>query len=307
VDDQRGILWAASHKTLYALGFDGDLRFTVPVPWVNREGKGRTCIADGIGGDVCVDKDGKKGKPQTLVFEYTGLGCAGSNNSQSGKAGCSGSVDGASIISLRISKGHYLQPSQYNVALGDQFTVTARKGFPSEIVLDLISEGLKESNTIHTSCSKPLAVGDQFGSLLLVGFTPSAGHDRAGYGGKDDDWNKKGDEDKNWKKQGSSYQDKGRGEKEDRDNNWNKREKSTSHKGGVARDDRYKGKDDKGDRDKDTDDDDDGHKSSGKKDDRDKNSDDDDDDDGDKDRGDGDGGNSQVVLTVNSNDGFLLR
>ena len=208
VDEQRTVLWAASHKTLFGLDFDGALRLTVPVPRVSRKGNGVTCTVDSVGGDVCVDRDGKKRKPQALVFEYTGDGCAGSNNSQSSKSKCSDSVDGASMIGLRIAKGHYLQLSQDSVALGGEFTITSAKGFPSEIVLDLISGRLKESNKIHTSCSKPLAVGDQFGSLLLVGFTPSAGHDREGHDGKDDDRNKKGDKDD---------RDKDRGEKHDRD------------------------------------------------------------------------------------------
>jgi hypothetical protein len=48
------------------------------------------------------------------------------------------------------------------------------KEFPSEIEFDIRQGGVTlQSLRFHTSCSQPLLVGDQFGSVIVTGFFPA--------------------------------------------------------------------------------------------------------------------------------------
>jgi hypothetical protein len=127
------------------------------------------------------------GKPQGLVFEYTGGDCSASTNDQEGKAKCEGPGPGPGAVEVKYSgkgKKHItLTPEGEVVVTGG--------GLDSFVILEASRKGKKgkklESNTkleikqggdvvqkleIHTSCSKPLNVGDVFGSLTLREFIP---------------------------------------------------------------------------------------------------------------------------------------
>jgi hypothetical protein len=112
------------------------------------------------------------GKPRVLVFKYTGDGCGATTNNQSGKVVCTDEnpyVAGpVQVIAIASNKAPTV------VVNGNMVTVTADgKKLASQIDLE-IRQGstLLQSLSIHTSCSKPLNVEDQFGSLLLTQFIP---------------------------------------------------------------------------------------------------------------------------------------
>jgi hypothetical protein len=115
------------------------------------------------------------GKPTSLTFQYTGGGCAASNNPQSGKATCSGSIDPALPIVVRSLNGYTISPTVVNP--GGTFVVSAGS-FAAQstfILSNNIAGGGEVTNSIHTSCSQLLEVGNIFGDLTLVGFNGQAG------------------------------------------------------------------------------------------------------------------------------------
>ncbi len=112
------------------------------------------------------------GKPTSLTFRYTGGGCAASNNPQSGKFTCSGSVNSALPISVANSNGYTISPTM--VAPGGEFTVSAGS-FKAQSGFTLTNAGGTETLSIHTSCSQTLEVGNVFGDLTLVGFNGQTG------------------------------------------------------------------------------------------------------------------------------------
>ena len=119
-----------------------------------------------VGGTSCED-----GKPQRLVFEYTGESCSASNNTQEDKFECSGSP-GSGTVSISLEKdSDKINVSPGSVSPGDSVTISGEdnKGkLKSSVELNVGGQFLD----IHTSCSAPLQVGDQFGSLILREFVP---------------------------------------------------------------------------------------------------------------------------------------
>ena len=67
-------------------------------------------------------------------------------------------------------------PGGESINAGDLVTITAESGktkLESNTKLEIMQGGtLLQELEIHTSCSQPLNIGDQFGSLVLVGFIP---------------------------------------------------------------------------------------------------------------------------------------
>jgi hypothetical protein len=116
----------------------------------------------------------EKRKPTQVVFEYTGEPCSASNNSQDpGKATCSGPLMGETPIQVVVtSDAVTVSPSTEVVSTGPPptlvtFTATADR-LKSEISFDIRQGGVTlQSLTVHTSCSQPLAVNDQFGSMRV--------------------------------------------------------------------------------------------------------------------------------------------
>jgi hypothetical protein len=116
------------------------------------------------------------GKPVELVFEYTGESCASRPaNDQSGKFKCSGTPRANAPVKL-VVKDASVDPAGETIHVGDQVTVTAKGDkFKADGRFSVIQDGKTvQSLTIHLSCSKPLNIGDRFGSLTLRGMTVSA-------------------------------------------------------------------------------------------------------------------------------------
>ncbi|MEE2665080.1 MAG: hypothetical protein VX681_13265 [Myxococcota bacterium] len=135
-----------------------------------------------------------KGRVKSLVFEYTGLGCAASNNPQGydpelvtgrkGKALCRGATrhdtvgaTGQNGVRIRVKDGRkrltYLDQSDINV--GDEVVVEAsavgRKSLRGSLKVWIYdSAGARiELNRFKSNCRKAeyLGAGDQYGSLRL--------------------------------------------------------------------------------------------------------------------------------------------
>jgi hypothetical protein len=114
------------------------------------------------------------GKPTSLTFKYTGGGCGASNNPQSGKFICSGSVNTA--LPITVSNQDSYQQSTTTVSPGG--TITFTKGgstLSAQSDFTLTNSGGTEKLSIHTSCSQPLHIGDVFGDFTLVGFNGQTG------------------------------------------------------------------------------------------------------------------------------------
>ncbi len=116
-------------------------------------------------------------KPKQLVFEYTGLPCSATTNTQEGRFSCSepNPLMGTSPIQIVITKDLAdvtASPSMQVVTTTSEVTFTASGAkLKAETQFDIVQDGtVMQSLNIHTSCSKPLNVGDQFGSMKLVEF-----------------------------------------------------------------------------------------------------------------------------------------
>lgn len=120
-------------------------------------------------------------KPQVLVMEYTGSGCGASRNSQKPKhTKCEGNPGGSSRvrISAQQEDGRRHLWFEGEVNLGDRIELDATREQLTRLmkktkvwVHDLQGNLLQEFK-LRTGCDQPLFLGDQFGSLKLVGFVP---------------------------------------------------------------------------------------------------------------------------------------
>jgi hypothetical protein len=121
-------------------------------------------------------------KPQLLEMQYTGEDCTASNNEQdSKKTRCEGDPKFEPQVFIRASDKEKPDDSKAKVwfeglvDLNDVFIIDATnagedKLKPNTWVLIFESRRggtLLQKINFHTSCSQPLAVGDQFGSLIL--------------------------------------------------------------------------------------------------------------------------------------------
>ena len=115
-------------------------------------------------------------RPTSLIFELTGGTCSDGLNSQGDKFKC---TDYAAIDPTLPVEVVYVgkDPDKFTVtpdlvSVGEEFSIdTSRSEFHSETKLELYQGGtLVQFLNIHTSCSAPLAVGDEFASLRLVAF-----------------------------------------------------------------------------------------------------------------------------------------
>ncbi len=130
-------------------------------------------------------------KPQGLLFEYTGADCSSTpaTNTQEGKAKCEDMAvppgPGPGPVEVTFSgkgKKHVtITPTGEVVMAGGTSEVlisaTGKGGkgkkLGSKTKLEIKQGGvILQKLEIHTSCSKPLNVGDQFGSLILREFYP---------------------------------------------------------------------------------------------------------------------------------------
>lgn len=117
-----------------------------------------------------------------MVLEYNGQDCQDPlPNPQNGEARCEGDATGASNVGL-VYTGKF--PSRQTVTPasgindGDLIRVTATWWgglFPNQEFKIVDSSGVLQDVDFHVSCSQPLALGDEFGSLKLVEFTTKSG------------------------------------------------------------------------------------------------------------------------------------
>ena len=145
----------------------------------------KTCfVAPPSGGDDC------KGKVVSMVLEYTGLGCAASNNTQDAKkVSCEGDAAGTEPVDILVTdkkKDDQVYADVTGISVGDSVLAAAANAGKTEFagdtrvrIFDSATGALLEELTFHTSCSQPLNVGDQFGSMTLTELTTTEGGDPA--------------------------------------------------------------------------------------------------------------------------------
>lgn len=135
-------------------------------------------------GCVLVPRQDCKGKVIRMTLQYTGQGCdAGSHNQVGDKVSCTGDPNGAEPVDIVVSnkKGSRVWAYATDVSVGDLiFADAANAGkdeLESETMVKVFDAGgaLLQEIKFYTSCSQPLNVGDQFGSMLLVSLTTTEG------------------------------------------------------------------------------------------------------------------------------------
>ena len=102
----------------------------------------------------------------SITFRYTGEDCSVSDNDQGeigDKWNCVGVPGGDNVSITVIKDAGKTSSDKASVNVGDTFTLS--DDFSSESIVAVGGQTL----TFHTSCSQPLAVGDVFGSLEVVG------------------------------------------------------------------------------------------------------------------------------------------
>lgn len=142
---------------------------------------GLLCPVSGPESDWCED-----GKPLALTIRYTGQSCDASDHDQDErKSSCSG--DPAGSTPVRVVASDRRRPSEHHakiwfrgqVELNGTFSLDARNADERKLKAETyvrlsdLDGNVLQSVKFHTSCSQPLNKGDQFGSLLMVGFEPA--------------------------------------------------------------------------------------------------------------------------------------
>lgn len=115
-------------------------------------------------------------KPQMLDMLYTGHSCVATQHSQGDKAGCVGALNGESPVQIIAfgSDGEYFNGI---VSVGEVITIDSNAAgltkFKANTQIQIFDLGgnLLQDLFFHTSCSKPLAVGNVFGGLELLAIT----------------------------------------------------------------------------------------------------------------------------------------
>jgi hypothetical protein len=112
------------------------------------------------------------GKPVSMTFEYTGqnVGPGMPYDNQDGRVSYTGNPNGASPVTVTVS-GMTVTPS--TVQVGERFTISG--SWKSQTDATLAWAGGTSTVSFHTSCSKPIRMGDQYGSLVLVGYVGQSG------------------------------------------------------------------------------------------------------------------------------------
>jgi hypothetical protein len=137
-----------------------------------------------IGGPLCPwegDPDPNfcaNGKPAFLSMTYTGDDCSASSHSQSKKSvTCSGDPDDEATVHVVARTRQGAVYFAGDVDLGGSFDLDSGalglSRLTAETVVEIWTEDestLLQTVGFHTSCSQPLAIGDQFGSVRLDAF-----------------------------------------------------------------------------------------------------------------------------------------
>ena len=133
------------------------------------------------GGDQCF----KGNKIKSMILEYTGDGCGASSHSQKAdKVKCNGDPSAAEPVDIFITggrRGEKLWGSALGIPIGGTvWADAANEGknnldAETKVIITNDSGDVIQEVKFHTSCSQPLAVGDQFGSMLLTSLTTTEG------------------------------------------------------------------------------------------------------------------------------------
>ena len=116
------------------------------------------------------------GKATELVFEYTGDSCAATTNRQLDNKGkekfeCSPEDvplgDLASVVITADTDEVSVEVTGNTVRIFRSDTIGEKLNADTQYQITDVA-GLTQTQNLHTSCSKPLAVGDQFGALKLI-------------------------------------------------------------------------------------------------------------------------------------------
>ena len=137
-----------------------------------------------VGEDCCAGDN----KLRDITATYTGDGCDATVHAQDpNKVSCDGDPRGEPSVHIRATEKK--SPSdtggkiwfEGDVALGSQFVIDSATAGETKLksntyvhVFDL-GGVLLQTIRFHTSCSQPLFVGDQFGSILIDACTPEGG------------------------------------------------------------------------------------------------------------------------------------
>jgi len=137
------------------------------------------------GQDCC---DGSSGsKPDQLLMQYTGSNCGATmTNQEAGKWSCAdfaggpnGDTDVYIIANTSSTPTSGTQWFAGNVSLGGTFLVNSGSSdFGSNTYFHIYSQQggtLLQTIGVHTSCSTPIVVGDQWGSVRLLSVTQNNG------------------------------------------------------------------------------------------------------------------------------------
>jgi hypothetical protein len=142
--------------------------------WIEIDSAGTATFEESCAVELIKPSDCALGKPTALVFEYTGDACSATTNLQEGSFKCGETGALGNLVSVEMTK----DANKFSVAVnGNEVTIAyddpAGEKMPSEIEYRITgSTGETQSQTLHTSCSKPLNVDDQFGALILREFVP---------------------------------------------------------------------------------------------------------------------------------------
>lgn len=130
--------------------------------------------------DIC-----DAGKLRALVMEYTGNGCDATSHGQDpDKVSCTGDpMDEMMVRIVATDKRNLSDPKAKVwfddvVEMNDEFEIDAvnagEDGLKSNTYVTIFNMNgdVLQTVSFHTSCSHPLRLGDQFGSLSLTGSTP---------------------------------------------------------------------------------------------------------------------------------------
>ncbi|MHC5002866.1 MAG: DUF7467 domain-containing protein, partial [Planctomycetota bacterium] len=124
------------------------------------------------------------GKLLVLELQYTGDDCGATSHAQDpGKVDCDdfGPLPAVAHIVVTDKDGNKVYADVSGVAIGDVVTATASNAgeddFTSDSKVWIYDESgeLAQSVKFHTSCSQPLAPGNQFGGVLVVGLVSTEG------------------------------------------------------------------------------------------------------------------------------------
>jgi uncharacterized repeat protein (TIGR01451 family) len=121
-----------------------------------------------------------QGKVVKMVYEYTGSACNPAANDQGSEATCSGDPAGAQPVEVVVTQDASMMtvlPAGQTVGIGSMVNFTATGAYlPNNVYFQIKKDGSTlQTQKIHTSCSKPLNVGDEFGAFKLVEITSTQG------------------------------------------------------------------------------------------------------------------------------------